>query len=122
MVDIEEYFDQSEHALKSLFDCLNHYKELARMSVAPVKAIRHSGRLGEFEEKYLQWRSLPEVKENFEFANYAKEEFYASKFSMHVVCGSILQISCKAIELFSSNHKLDEASSFLFQKTSQKAR
>lgn len=115
MISSEQYISQTEHAVKSMFDSINHYSELIKMSFPPVKAIRHNGVQGEFERKYEEWRSKPEIQQEFEIAEYAREEYRATLFSMHVISGSILQIACKCIELYSNNTECDDSFSFLYE-------
>ncbi len=124
MISPEQYIFQSEHAVEGMFDLLNHYSELIKMSFPPVQVIRHNGRDGEFEKKYEAWRSRPEIQQEFEIAEYAREEYRASLFSRHVISGSILQIACKAIELYSNNLECDDSFAYLFEgcKSKLKAR
>lgn len=109
-----DYLNQTEHAVKGMFNSIAHYNDLIKLGVYPMTVISHSGKDGEFEAKYEEWRSRPDIEERFEFADYAKQEYNASKFSKQVVCGSILQIACKAIEVFSKNSHLSESHEFLF--------
>ncbi len=80
-----------------------------------MKVIRHSGKAGEFEEKYEAWRTQPNIQQDLEFAEYAREEYQASLFSMHVISGSILQIACKYIELYSTKTEFDEDIKYLYE-------
>jgi len=115
MISSEQYIGQTEHAVKSMFDSIIHYSELIRMSFPPVKAIRHNGEAGEFERTYEAWRSKPEIQQEFDVAEYAREEYRASLFSMHVISGSILQIACKGIELYSNNAECSDSFSYLYE-------
>ncbi len=108
MISSEQYIDQTEHAVKSMFESIDYYRGLIGMSIPPVAVFRHNGKEGEFEKKYEEWRSRPEVRQEFEVAKYAREEYQASLFSMHVISGSILQIAFKGIELHAINSKFDD--------------
>lgn len=50
-----------------------YYSELIIISFPPVKTIRHNGEAGEFEWKYEVWRSKPEIQQEFDVAEYARE-------------------------------------------------
>lgn len=115
MITFEQYISQTEHAVKGMFESINHYSELIKMSFPPVKAIRHNGKEGEFEKKYREWRSKLEIQQEFEVAEYAREEYHASLFSMYVISGSILQIACKGIELYSDNTECNTTFEYLYE-------
>lgn len=115
MINSEQYLSQTEHAVTSMFDSIAHYSELIKISLPPVKAIRHNGEADEFERKYKEWRSKPEVQQEFDVAEYARNEYRANLFSMHVISGSILQIACKAIELYSNNTECDDSFVYLYE-------
>lgn len=119
MISPEEYINQTEHAVKGMFDSIKHYKDLFKMSRRPVMVIRHNGEAGEFERKLEELRSKPEIQQEFELAEYAREERLASLFSMHVISGSILQIACKGIELYSNNSQFDDSFLYLHDNCKQ---
>jgi len=115
MISAAEYLNQTEHAVEGMFNSIKHYSDLMRMSFPPVKVIRHSGEEGEFDRKYQAWRAAPEIQQEFEIAEYARDEYHASLFSQHVISGSILQIACKYIELHSKNTECLENFTYLFE-------
>ena len=112
MITKENYFSETEHAVKSFFDCIAHYSELIKMGVSPCTTFRY-GTEEEFEAQYKEWMSRQEIREAHEIAELAREEYRSQFFSMHVVSGSILHIACKAIELFSGSSDLDSKYQFL---------
>ena len=115
MINSQQYLSQTEHAVKSMFESIIHYSELIAMSVSPTAVIRHNGENYEFKRKYEEWRSNPEIQQEFEIADYAREEYQASLFSMYVICGSILQIACKGIELYTNNMEFHDSFSYLYE-------
>lgn len=119
MITKLEYLNQTEHASKSLFSAIGEYKDLIRLSVPPGTTFRHNGEEGGFEKQFEAWRNQSHVKEQHEVADYAREEFRGQLFSMHVISGSILQIACKAIELFSKHETSQDQYSELFTDCSK---
>jgi len=111
MITKENYFSETEHAVRSFFDCIAHYSELIKMGVSPCTTFRHDTE--EFETQYEEWINQPEIREAHEIAELARKEYRAQFFSMHVVAGSILHIACKAIELFSTSSELNSKYSHL---------
>ena len=102
-MDKLEYFRQTEHALKNLFSTYEYYVELAKSTIHPVICIRHSGRAGEAEEMYAEWRNRPEVDAEFKKSEIAWDNYRTLLFSKNVISGSILQIASKSIEIYSKN-------------------
>lgn len=98
-----EYFKQTEHALKNLFSTYEYYVELAKNTIHPVICIRHSGRAGEAEEMYAEWRSRPEIDAEFKRSEITWDNYRTLLFSKNVISGSILQIASKSIEIYSNN-------------------
>lgn len=117
MIEAEKYLAQTEHAVKGMFEMLAYYDGLLKASVEriPHIAIRHSGKGGEFQQLHGQWLNQPDIKKKTFEAECARDEVSASMFSRHVISGSILQIACKAIELFSSNKEPKSEYAFLFE-------
>jgi len=113
MISKEAYLAQTEHAMKSLFELLNEYREVINLSVPPIY-VDDAGSFSEINEKYTKWRFNHEIAEAHELATYAYEEHQAHAFSQAIISGSILQIASKAIDLYGANNVLStEASTLL---------
>ena len=112
MITKEKYISETEHAVKSFFDTIEHYKYLIKLSIPPCTSFQYPTE-EDFQKQYKQWRDRPDTVEAFEIAELAREEYRAQLFSMHVVSGSILHIACKAIELFPPSSSLKSEYEFL---------
>ncbi len=108
-----DYLVQTENAVKGLFKLIEEYLDLIELGVPPCTGFRSSGVPGKVERLYDEWKSQPEIQEQFEIAQYAKDEYRGQLFSMQVVAGSIFQIACKAIELFSEERYVDSKYQYL---------
>lgn len=116
----KEYISQTEHALKGMFDLLRYYDGLFHEAAqaSPVFSLRHSGGEGEFQDALIAWQNQPSTQQSMGVAATLWEKHSAIQFSRHVIAGSILQIACKAIELFSTNDTADTDTDYLFQHLS----
>ena len=114
MIGAEEYLAQTKHAVSAIFEIVQHYSDIAKLSFSPVHSVRHSGAPGEATKKYQEWRSQSSVQQEFEVAKYARDEYFANQFSIHVASGSILQIACKAIDLYAKGGVHSEQCEGLF--------
>jgi len=118
MITKEKYIPETEHAVKSFFNCIDYYKHLIKLSIPPCTSFQFQTE-EDFQAQYNEWRNRPEVSEAFNIAKAARDQYRAQLFSMHVVSGSILHIACKAIELFSNSTNLDSKYSFLLKGCSK---
>ncbi|GHE91488.1 hypothetical protein GCM10011501_21080 [Thalassotalea profundi] len=107
MLSKEAYLEQTEDAVRKMFQVVQEYRELFRSSLSPVAVLRYSNE-EDFDEEYEKWRSSPEIEKKFAAAQLAKEELDGKLFSLHVVAGSILQIAYQAIAMYQDEQELEE--------------
>ena len=112
MIIKEDYFAQTEYAVRKLFDSIIHYGKLIEAGIPPCPNFE-SNTKEEFEIKFKKWMDNPDIRKAFKKARLAREEYQAMFFSMEVTSGSILQIAFKAIELFSIPSELHSRYKFL---------
>jgi hypothetical protein len=107
MLSKEAYIEQTEDAVRRMFEVVFEYRELFKSSLSPVAVIRHSNE-EDFDQEYAKWRSTPKVEKQFASAQTAKEELDGKLFSLHVIAGSILQIAYQAIAMYLDEQELEE--------------
>lgn len=108
MLSKEAYLEQTEDAVRKMFEVVGEYRQLFKSSLYPVAVFRYSNE-HDFDQEYSKWRSSPEVEEQYVLAQSAKEEFDGKLFSLHVIAGSILQIAYQAIAMYSDEQELKES-------------
>lgn len=105
MVNADEYLKRTESATRHLFAAVASYIEILRKHPMPVYV---SGQLlgdPSTDERWQEW-----VKANAEeirAAKMAHADFSAEFFSMSMVCGAILQIAEKGLELYAPSQQLN---------------
>jgi hypothetical protein len=107
MLSKEAYIEQTEDAVRRMFEVVFEYRELFKSSLSPVAVLRYSNE-EDFDQEYAKWRSTPEVEKQFALAQSAKEELDGKLFSLHVIAGSILQIAYQAIAMYLDEQELEE--------------
>ena len=101
MNSLEQYIDQTKSAVLILFKGINSYIEILHNSPLPVY-IGDSGDKKARKPNYTNWLSINEsrIKSSLD----AQRKFSAENFALSILCGSLLQIAYKGIELFSTNN------------------
>lgn len=101
-----DYLQKTESATRYLFDAVDAYLGLLRASVGPV--FMTSLPYGpEQDAQYSAWRV--EHAEALEEARVARQEFRAEAFALDTICGSILQIAEKGLEIYSGQTEVPTA-------------
>ena len=103
MSNLEQYIDQTKSAVLILFRGINSYLEIIHNSPLPVY-IGDSGDTKSGKPNYKNWLSLNESK--IKSSLDAQRMFSAENFALSILCGSLLQIAYKGIELFSTNNSI----------------
>ena len=100
MQTIEEYLSSTETAVRQLFDGINHYRNLLDRIRKPM--FLRDMLTGEFPDReYEEW--YQENVEEIEQALIAERSYLAEVFSQSTLCGAVLQVADKAIEVYSTN-------------------
>lgn len=95
-----EYLDATESASRHLFTAVNSYMEKLKKGVALT--FTTSKTYGpEQDAEYQAW--CVKNAEALEKASAARAEFRAEYFALNTICGAILQIAEKGIEIYSKN-------------------
>lgn len=105
LTDPETYLARTASATTVLFDGIESY--MGRLE--PLRTVRFNSGEADDERRRLafeQW--LDENQEAIAAARIAQREFVAESFAMNVLCGSVLLIAYKAIELFPSERLIQD--------------
>jgi hypothetical protein len=106
MKNAEDYLERTESAVRHLFNAVDGYLETLRVGVKPifVSGLPHGP---EQDAQYSAW--CIENADVLEEAKAARRAFRAEIFALDTICGAILQIAEKGLEIYSGNTKISEA-------------
>lgn len=100
MKNAEDYLERTESAVRILFKAVDGYLEPLRAGIKPIFV---SGLPAgpEQDAEYSSWRI--ENADALEEAKAARLAFRAETFALDTICGAILQIAEKGLEIYSQN-------------------
>jgi hypothetical protein len=100
-----EYIEKTESATRHLFGAIEGYLETLREGIGPtfVTSIPYGP---EQDAEYSAWREAN--AEALEKSRNARNEFRAESFALNTICGAILQIAEKGLEIYSKNTEIAE--------------
>lgn len=106
MKHAEEYLERTESAVRLLFKAVDGYLENLRAGIKPifVSGLPYGP---EQDAQYAAWRI--ENADALEEAKAAQRAFRAETFALDTICGAILQIAEKGLEIYSENTQVLEA-------------
>ncbi|AQT97168.1 hypothetical protein [Pseudomonas azotoformans] len=102
----QDYLEKTESAVRYLFNAVETYLEPLRAGSKPTFV---SGLTGgpEQDAQFSAW--LLKNADALEEAKAARMIFRAESFALDTVCGAILQIAEKGLEIYSSNNQVPKA-------------
>lgn len=106
MKSSEEYLQKTESAVRHLFDAVDSYVGILKVAVGPV-FVTNLLYGPEQDAQYAEW--CKENAEALEVSRAAGQEFRAETFALDTICGSILQIAEKGLEIYSQNSEVPQA-------------
>lgn len=98
-----EYLEKTESATRHLFTAIEEYLGKLREGVVSVQLPIGSGQ----RPKYQEWCQFN--LENLEYAQNARRDFRAESFALSTICGAVLQIAAKGLEIYSTNTSIRSA-------------
>lgn len=105
MQSVDGYLQKTESAVRLLFDGIATYLRI--LEEAPIPIFSGTGpRSPESEERFKEW--FLANQENLEATRRAQESFLAEAFALDTLCGAILQVALKALELYSPGGTIPE--------------
>jgi hypothetical protein len=105
MQTLETYLQKTESAVRKLFEGIEHYVNLLQ----PIEGTTFVGDgtdFNKFQEKYDQWAEENAAALAASLA--AQQMFSEESLAMATLCGAVLQVAAKAIEVFSSNEDVPQ--------------
>jgi len=96
MTDLEEYLKQTESAVVKLFEGIDSYLKIVKVSPSIIY-------LGNAEDSDARQNWLDNNKVIIQASIKSQKEFFAESFALAIMCGSLLQIAAMGIQLFSKN-------------------
>ena len=95
-----EYIAKTESAMRKLLEGIDEYLQVLRDSPVPV-FITLTSPGPEFDREWTDWMNANKAKNVA--AEAARMQFRAESFAMNVLCGAVLQVAGKGIDLYSTN-------------------
>ncbi len=106
MKSAEEYLNRTESAVRHLFNAVDGYLENLKAGIKPifVSGLPYGP---EQDAQYANW--LIENTDALKEAKAARQAFRAETFALDTICGAILQIAEKGLEIYSENSQVQDA-------------
>jgi hypothetical protein len=106
MQSAADYLLRTESAIRLLFSGVDSYLSILR-KVTGVTFVSGEPYGPKQDAEFVAWRL--ENAERLAAARAAEREFMAESFALDTLCGSILQVADKALELYGSNQTIPSA-------------
>ncbi len=106
MKSAEDYLKKTESATRHLFNAVNGYIDTMKVGLGPI-FISGLPSGPEQDEQYSAWRVAN--ADALEEAKAARRNFRAETFALDTICGAILQIAEKGLEIFSENTHISDS-------------
>lgn len=103
MQSAAEYLIRTESAVRILFSGIDSYLSILRR-VTGITFVTSEPYGPKQDAEFAAWQS--ENAERLAVARVAEREFMAESFALDTLCGSVLQVAHKALELYGSNNAL----------------
>ena len=106
MKNAEDYLERTESAVRHLFNAVDSYLETLRVGIKPVfvSGLPYGP---EQDAQYSAW--CIENADALDEAKAARQAFRAQTFALDTICGAILQIAEKGLEIYSENTQVPDA-------------
>jgi hypothetical protein len=106
MQSIYDYISSTETAMKLFFNGINSYLSILD-AVTGVVFITSEANGPARDEEFKLW--MESNSEQLKSARIAERQFMAEAFALDTLCGAVLQVAEKAIELYSQNTKIPDS-------------
>ncbi|MGV2933107.1 hypothetical protein ACE3G8_18715 [Vreelandella venusta] len=105
MQTVDEYLNRTESAVRRLFDGIDDYISILRTAVG-VTFVTSEPYGPKQDAEYAAWKAK-NAKRLLE-AREAEQRYLAESFALDTLCGSVLQVAAKAIEIYGQNNPIPE--------------
>jgi len=95
------YIAKTESAVRQLFQGVDNYLRILKRTKLPILTPNLSPDPAEYKRQYEAW--MDENRSNLEEVRQNQQEFIAESFALDTLCGAILHVAQKGIELYSNN-------------------
>ncbi|MCH4811850.1 hypothetical protein [Vreelandella neptunia] len=97
MQTIDEYLKRTESAVQRLFDGIDDYISILRTAVG-MTFVTSEPYGPEQDAEYAAWKA--ENAKRLHAAREAEQKYLAETFALDTLCGAVLQVAAKAIEIY----------------------
>lgn len=102
----EDYLKRTDSAVRHLFDAVGNYIGIMKLGIHPI-FVSGLPPGPEQDAQYAAWRI--EHAEELAEAKIARQAYREERFALDTICGAILQIAGKGLEIYSENTKIPDA-------------
>lgn len=104
---INTYLDAVDSAVIRLLEARKDYHELISLlfteSLPPIFCYNSNNSRDVIDRDRGVWENKPAIKQQIDSSSQAREALTNEQFALSIIDGSLLQIACKGIELYSTN-------------------
>ncbi len=119
MQTASDYLEKTESAVHKLFEGIDSYTKILK-SAPPPHFLDTVNIDNDYKQVIQDWAKENEI--HFETSRIAQEKFIAENFALATLCGAVLEVAAKALELYSKNEKVPAEWSELIKESSKQAR
>ncbi len=105
MQTIDEYLNRTESAVKRLFDGIDDYISILETAVG-VTFVTSEPYGPEQDAEYAEWKT--KNAKRLLAAREAEQKYLAESFALDTLCGSVLQVAAKAIEIYGQSKPIPQ--------------
>ena len=102
-----DFLARTRSAASKLFAGIEDYRRNLREGIKGSTFVGNGADRAEFDAQYRQWAHAN--RELVERSMAAQREFHSEKFAKATLCGAVLELAWKAIELYSTNSAVPES-------------
>ena len=106
MQTVDEYLKRTESAVQCLFSGIDDYVSIIR-AVGRTTFVTAEPYGPAQDAEYKEWRNVNAVQ--LSEARDAEKKYLAEAFALDTLCGAVLQVAAKAIEIYGKNDSIPKA-------------
>lgn len=104
MQTAQDYLDKTASAVRRLFEGIDEYLEVLRRSIKGVTFVTGLPYGPEQDAAFAAWQEAN--RERLDAARRAERDYVAESFACDTLCGAVLQVAGKALEMYGQNRSL----------------
>ena len=102
----EDYLKRTDSAVRHLFDAVGNYIDIMKLGIHPI-FVSGLPPGPEQDAQYAAWRI--EHADELAETKIARQAYREERFALDTICGAILKIAGKGLEIYSENTQIPDA-------------